>query len=248
MRFMRRLKLRTILSLVPEPSGPCSDFTDYCRAENIRHIWHHVEKYNDGFSHTPDLVASVISNLIDPKNHPLFLHCRDGGHNSGLVVMCLRRLQNWSLSSIHAEFKRYTKSNEITYVEKQFVECFHATVTIPVRIPKWLWDGVRHSKHPSFSLQLEKHDMAVPPTSLKNCNVSRSRQTRLFESLTTTPVQQDKEISSKFGQRLVHARIGSHYTRNFAALDLRGVHFLDCCKPDMYGHGSAVCRGQPNKS
>lgn len=155
MRFMRRLKLRTIISLLPHDSGPSHDLIEYCHAERIEHVWHHVHKYDDAFSHTPRLVAALLSRMIDPANHPLFLHCRDGAHNTGLVVMCLRRLQNWNLSNIFEEFMRYTKNNLISFAEKQFVECFNAPVTIPPLIPAWLWHGVPHQRHPFIPLRLQ---------------------------------------------------------------------------------------------
>lgn len=155
LRFMQRLRLRTVVSLVPERDGqPTRDLADFCLAHGVRHVHYQVDKYDDGFSHTDQLVASIVAQLIDPANHPLFIHCRDGAHNTGIVVMCLRRLQNWTLQAIYDEFVRYTKSNAITFEEKQFVESFHAKVIIPPRIPSWLWDGVRRCKHPCIQLVL----------------------------------------------------------------------------------------------
>lgn len=155
LRFMQRLRLRTLVSLIPERDGqPTRDLADFCLAHHVRHVHYQVDKYDDGFSHTDQLVASIVAQLIDPANHPLFIHCRDGAHNTGIVVMCLRRLQNWTLQAIYEEFVRYTKSNDITFEEKQFVESFHAKVSIPPRVPPWLWDGVRRCKHPCIQLVL----------------------------------------------------------------------------------------------
>lgn len=232
MRFMRRLNLRTILSLVTEATGPSQDLEEYCRNERIRHVWHHVEKYNDGFSHTPQLVASILCELIDPRNHPLFLHCRDGSHNTGLVVMCLRRLQNWSLPNIYAEFRRYTKSNEISFDEKQFVESFHAKVKIPIRIPLWLWKGVRHWKHPSIQLDLEK-DCNVQ-TSLKSPQTTDVQSHELFSTLSMSS-RQHSAIREGSGIQTGCVQIRTHYTIQIAALNLCGMHFLECCIPDIDG-------------
>lgn len=227
MRFMRRLKLRTILSLIPEASGPSRDLREYCEAEQVRLIWHQVDKYNDGFSHTPQLVASILSQLIDPRNHPLFMHCRDGGHNTGLVVMCLRRLQNWSLPTIYDEFVRYTKSNEISFQEKQFVESFHAGISIPLRIPPWLWEGVRHCKHPSIQLELEK-DPNTPTSSLRTPNTPESREADLGAQYISPHVERIDNGAQPRGC-YTHKLVQMHYTPNLAALDLTGVHFVSCC-------------------
>lgn len=234
MRFMRRLKLQTILSLVPEATGPSRDLREYCEAEHIRLIWHQVDKYNEGFSHTPQLVASILSRLIDPRNHPLFMHCRDGGHNTGLVVMCLRRLQNWSLPSIHEEFRRYTKSNEISYKEKQFVESFHATVSVPIRIPAWLWEGVRHRKHPSIQLELET-DPDTPTSLLRTPNASDSRDAEL--TLQIVSPQVERQGSGRQSLRhYTHKLIQTHCTSHLEALDLTGIHFVSCLRPSMYSN------------
>lgn len=243
MRFLRRLKLQTILSLIPEATGPSRDLREYCEAEHIRLIWHQVDKYNDGFSHTPQLVASILSELIEPCNHPLFMHCRDGGHNTGLVVMCLRRLQNWSLPNIYEEFMRYTKSNEISFREKQFVESFHAKVSVPVRIPAWLWEGVRHRKHPSIQLELEK-DPDTPPSSLRTPNASDPRDVELCGQLVSPHVErQDSDRQSL--RHYTHKLVQMHYTAHLAALDLTGIHFVSCCRPDMYGK---VVRAENHKT
>lgn len=234
MRFLRRLKLRTILSLVPEPTGPSRDLCEYCEEEHIRLIWHQVDKYDDGFSHTPQLVASILSHVVDPRNHPLFLHCRDGGHNTGLVVMCLRRLQNWSLPPIYEEFMRYTKANDITFKEKQFVESFHAPVAIPLQIPLWLWEGVRHRKHPSIQLELES-DPDASSNSLRSPTTPESREVERFGQMMSPHVERQESIPPGF-RRHAHRQIEMHYSTEVAALDLTGVHFAACCRPDIDSH------------
>lgn len=226
MRFMRRLHLRTVLSLVPDAAGPSRDLRDYCASERIRHVWHFVEKYDDSFSHTPALVASLLSEMVDPRNHPLYIHCRDGAHNTGIVVMCLRRLQNWGLPTIFNEFMRYTKSNLIAYAERRFVESFHATVSIPVHIPRWLWDGVRYRNHPSIQLYLEL-DPNTPA-----CNESPTASVTRDVDATTSLTPIDLEMRSQHtpdhpvdrSHRCKHVEL--RYSSRLAALDLHGVHLL----------------------
>ena len=38
---------------------------------------------------------------------PLLVHCLNGGEVTGTVMMCLRKLQNWNLSSMLSEYSRY---------------------------------------------------------------------------------------------------------------------------------------------
>jgi len=44
--------------------------------------------------------------LIDPEAHPIFLHCMNGAEVTGLLVMCLRKLQMWSQTFALIEFSR----------------------------------------------------------------------------------------------------------------------------------------------
>lgn len=83
--------------------------------------------------------------MIDKNNLPLFVHCIDGAHTTGTIIMCLRKLQNWSLSVIFNEFVRFTRDNNINSTESDFVETFKREIMVPVSIPKWLWEGDRHS-------------------------------------------------------------------------------------------------------
>lgn len=228
MRFMRRLNLRTILSLVHDTAPP-RDLFEYCNAERIRHVWHHVEKYDDSFSHTPQLVATVLSDLIDPRNHPLYIHCRDGGHNTGLVVMCLRRLQNWSLPSIYHEFTRYTKINDISYEEKQFVESFHAAVTVPAVIPRWLWNGIRHRRHPSIQLRLELDSTSSLQS--PNPSVAKDLDSHAVPSFNQLPSLRDFDPDFRLslltpGGKPHCKRVQIRFRTRIAALDLHGVYLL----------------------
>lgn len=45
--------------------------------------------------------------LLDPSQHPIFVHCADGGPNTSALLGCVRRLQQWSFDSINAEARRF---------------------------------------------------------------------------------------------------------------------------------------------
>lgn len=151
-RFLRRLRLRTVVSLMADP--PTRDLAEFCAAEDIDLVYHRVQKYDDAevLSVTNLLVAQVLAVLLDPARYPVFIHCRDGGHNTGLVIMCLRKLQHWTNEFIYEEHRRYTKLNEIHYQEMRFTESFSGPVCLPVEIPVWLWGGTRIRGHPSIRL------------------------------------------------------------------------------------------------
>lgn len=55
----------------------------------------------------PASIARALEVILDPQNRPLLIHCNQGKHRTGCVVGCLRRAQNWSLSIIFDEYRRY---------------------------------------------------------------------------------------------------------------------------------------------
>jgi tyrosine-protein phosphatase OCA6 len=48
---------------------------------------------------------------LDAEAMPMLVHCVDGANVTGLVVMCLRKIQQWHISSAKAEFCRYAQRN-----------------------------------------------------------------------------------------------------------------------------------------
>jgi len=149
-----RLKLKTIISLLP--SEPTADLEDFCAQQDITHLWYHVEKMKDEVTMSRSLVATILEICIDPKRLPLLIHCPDGANITGIVIMCLRKLQNWNLSASTTEFTRFTRAHSILSVESEFAETFKAEIKVPLEIPKWLWQGNRDVRHPTLKLKLIK--------------------------------------------------------------------------------------------
>ncbi|EFJ19680.1 hypothetical protein SELMODRAFT_444121 [Selaginella moellendorffii] len=150
-RFLKRLHLKTIVSLTPE-AQPNKDLRSFCQDQGI-HLQHfHVDKFQDVVTLSHNQVVEILHKIISVENLPAYLHCLDGAHVTGLVVMCLRKLQCWNLSTSTAEFCRFQRTGEISREESQFVESFQGSILIPPRIPQWLWQGVRTVNHPIFRL------------------------------------------------------------------------------------------------
>lgn len=60
------------------------------------------------FVHVPHAtITQALSVAINPANHPILIHCNRGKHRTGCVVGCIRRLQNWSLTMIFDEYRRF---------------------------------------------------------------------------------------------------------------------------------------------
>lgn len=156
LRFLKRLRLRCIVSLLPK--APSEAIVQFCNEQRI--TLHHftVPKFKEG--ETPLGAAeaqTLVELLIEPRNLPLYVHCLDGVHNTGMLIMLLRKLQCWNLAAVIAEFTRFVRGGSITTGESQFVERFRgigAGVQLPYTLPPWLWEGKSHlAKHPTILVQ-----------------------------------------------------------------------------------------------
>ncbi|KVI07919.1 Protein-tyrosine phosphatase, active site-containing protein [Cynara cardunculus var. scolymus] len=78
----------------------------------------------------------IIGSFADVRNHPVLIHCKRGKHRTGCLVGCLRKLQNWCLSSVLEEYKFYAgeKSRDMdlkfleTYDVSYLRQCLHSII------------------------------------------------------------------------------------------------------------------------
>ncbi|XP_048598223.1 tyrosine-protein phosphatase DSP5 isoform X1 [Brassica napus] len=55
------------------------------------------------------LISHLVSSFClgtDVRNHPILIHCKQGKHRTGCLVGCLRKVQNWCLSSVLEEYQK----------------------------------------------------------------------------------------------------------------------------------------------
>lgn len=141
--FLEKLGLKTIVFLAPE--DPNRRFIDFIDDQDI--VLHHLGCNSTGNGWealSEEVVLEALELLLDPRNYPLMVMCNLGRHrtgypsNPGTVVGCLRKLQNWNLTSILEEYRRYAGS-KVRVLSEQFIELFDIDlVRIPQSHPKWL--------------------------------------------------------------------------------------------------------------
>lgn len=125
-RFLRRLELRTIVSLLPEQ--PSADLLQFCEHEGIRHHYLPTEK-SEPAGLTVAAVAAVVKLMMLDENLPIYVHCMDGFATTGAIIMCMRKLQLWSSAIAQIEFGRFsrTRGEQLASpapAQAQFVEAF----------------------------------------------------------------------------------------------------------------------------
>ncbi|KAJ2356544.1 protein-tyrosine-phosphatase [Coemansia erecta] len=139
-RFLRRQRLKTLVSLIP--SDRDTQLTDYCRAENIERICIPVDSPNENVTLTDEIVSQCLELMTDASRTPLYIHCLDGSNVTGVVVMCLRKLQLWRIASLQNEYLRFEQDGEIIPEESEFVEAYAGkALVLPNPVVDWLWPG-----------------------------------------------------------------------------------------------------------
>jgi len=173
LRFLKRLRLKTIVSLTPDPVE-YEGFQNFCKEQNIEYIHVRVEKPKDSLPLTYAKVAQIIQIILDTSKLPIFVHCLDGSVITGVIFMCLRKLQLWDSSIIHIEYRRYTRDDDISSEAIEFLEKYNGEIIIPEKIPHWLWNGqIPFKKHPSMKIRLPdlvESESKASPENLSNQN------------------------------------------------------------------------------
>lgn len=158
-RFLRRLQLRTIVSVIPEP--PTSDLIAFCSTEKIQHYYFKASKFTSDVTVSPEVLSEILHVILASKNLPLYVHCLDGGNVTGLVIMMLRKLQNWNLSKFAFEFCQLSTDQTIEKEESEYVATFAEEILIPQPSPEWLWQNLSIQKHPTLKIKFDKGERDV---------------------------------------------------------------------------------------
>ena len=115
---------------------------------------------NEKIVKSDSLSLSPFSSLLPPPQpQPLFPFLP---FDSGIVVMCLRKVQNWSKTSFVSEASRFLQSKGVRLesFEQEFVEKYKIPFQVPAAgsIPPWLWGGKGILEHPTIPLE---HDITT---------------------------------------------------------------------------------------
>ncbi|KAJ2808506.1 protein-tyrosine-phosphatase [Coemansia guatemalensis] len=139
-RFLRRQRLKTIVSLIPGDRD--SALSEFCQREGIERISITVDSPDDNVTLNEQIVSQCLELMTDPTKTPLYIHCLDGSNVTGVVVMCLRKLQLWRVASLQNEYLRFEQDGEIIPEESEFVEVYAGNgLLLPNPYVDWLWPG-----------------------------------------------------------------------------------------------------------
>ncbi|KAJ2554473.1 tyrosine-protein phosphatase siw14 [Coemansia sp. RSA 1933] len=137
--FLKRLRLRSILTLILEEYPPQNQ--KFLEANGIRLFQFGVTGNKEPFADISETVmCEALLTLLDRRNHPILIHCNKGKHRTGCLVGCLRKLQEWTNTSIFDEYRRFSAPKSRS-MDQQFIELFDVRPVLnrmDVRyLPKW---------------------------------------------------------------------------------------------------------------
>jgi tyrosine-protein phosphatase OCA6 len=102
---MSRLKLKTIISLIPE--SPSADLVSFTKVAGIKLVHIQISRVSPLNQALQNTMISVLNMCLDTVNHPIHIHCLDGRRIVGLVILMLRKIQGYSPLPAMEEYWRF---------------------------------------------------------------------------------------------------------------------------------------------
>lgn len=135
--LQHRIKLKSIMVLIPEEYP--QENLEFMAQAGIKLFQIGMSGNKEPFVNIPsDVLTSALEVAINPENHPLLIHCNRGKHRTGCLVGCIRRLQNWSLTMIFDEYRRFAFP-KARALDQQFIEMYNEEKIKKIALEKrWL--------------------------------------------------------------------------------------------------------------
>ncbi|CAI5711661.1 unnamed protein product [Hyaloperonospora brassicae] len=137
--FLATLRLNTVVYLSYDDLS--HDLAAFCTEKDITVI-HLGMKYRTVSSQwkgiSEGMAKETVECILDQRRHPILVMCKTGVHFAGTMIGCLRRLQNWSLTSTIDKYRNIAGSVKTRFENEQFIELFDVDlVTLPQQLPSW---------------------------------------------------------------------------------------------------------------
>ncbi|KAI9269075.1 tyrosine phosphatase family-domain-containing protein [Phascolomyces articulosus] len=138
-RFLQKLKLKSVLTLILE------DYPEqnmkFLEERGIKFLQFGIAGNKEPFVQIPeDKISAALAAILDKRNHPMLIHCNKGKHRTGCLIGCLRKLQNWSHTSIFDEYRRFSHPKSRS-MDQQFIELYDTNQVWPLvnrgYLPRW---------------------------------------------------------------------------------------------------------------
>ncbi|WFD30837.1 protein-tyrosine-phosphatase [Malassezia sp. CBS 17886] len=137
--FLRTLRLRSVLTLILE-DYPAQNI-NFLDENGITFFQYGIPGNKEPFVQIPEeTITAALTTILDRRNHPILIHCNKGKHRTGCLIGCLRKLQQWSLTTIFDEYRRFSFPKARS-MDQEFIELYREGAVWPyVRpdlLPRW---------------------------------------------------------------------------------------------------------------
>lgn len=159
--FLKTLGLKSVLTLILEEYPEQN--TQFLDDNGITFFQFGIPGNKEPFVHIPpDKITAALLTILDRRNHPMLIHCNKGKHRTGCLIGCLRKLQQWSLTTIFDEYRRFSfpKSRSM---DQEFIELYsESLVWLQVEkawLPRWAVlakGGVKSYQYNQHSVEQEE--------------------------------------------------------------------------------------------
>jgi len=124
--FLQKLGLKSVLNLSEHSYSP--EMEEFLNDNGISYQHMLLEGNREPFWTTDEqrVGEALMLVLQATAERPILVHCTKGTHRTACVVGCLRRLEEWSLTSIFDEYRRFA-GEKVHLLDQQFIEFFTPT-------------------------------------------------------------------------------------------------------------------------
>lgn len=120
--FLNRLKLKSILVLIPEPYP--EENLQFLKENDIKFFQVGMSGNKEPFVYVShETITKALEIALNPENHPILIHCNRGKHRTGCLVGCIRRLQDWCLTMIFDEYRKFAEP-KTRPLDQQLIELY----------------------------------------------------------------------------------------------------------------------------
>lgn len=119
--FIKDLKIKSILTLVPEPIA--DEYKCFMDEAGIQHFRVHIRANKGEVRIDSCEMQRALRLIIDRTNHPIMVHCNKGKHRTGCTIACFRRICGLDMESIREEYHTYA-GKKARFLDEVFFENF----------------------------------------------------------------------------------------------------------------------------
>jgi tyrosine-protein phosphatase SIW14 len=103
--FIKDLKIKSILTLVPQPISP--EYQSFMDSSGIQHFQVHINANKGAVLVDSCAMSRALRLLMDRSNHPILVHCNKGKHRTGCTIALFRRILGLDMDAVRDEYHTY---------------------------------------------------------------------------------------------------------------------------------------------